>query len=322
MDIKRGQPAPVKTLIIDADHDGQRIDNFLITHLKGVPRTHVYRLLRTGQVRVNSRRAKPGYKLKLGDAIRVPPVSSRPEQAPAPPTEKRRRLILDSILYEDETLLALNKPAGMPVHGGTGLSTGLINLLKVIRRDLDFVELAHRLDRHTSGCLLFAKDRGTLLSLHRQFRDGQVDKRYLTLVKGRWSGGSRVVDSALGNMRLASGERRMAVEEEGKASATQFVPRAVYRDASLMEARPVTGRTHQIRVHAAYIGHPIAGDTKYGEREFNREMRHRGLRRLFLHAHELSLTHPASGHPIQIQAPLPEVLEKVLRDHEQHQAAI
>ncbi len=322
MDIKPGRPASVRTVTIDADHDGQRIDNFLMSHLKGVPRAYVYRLLRTGQVRVNSRRAKPGYKLKLGDSIRVPPVETRPQQAPPVPTDKRRQLILESTLYEDERLLVLNKPAGLPVHGGSGLSTGLVNLLKVVRIDLPYIELAHRLDRHTSGCLVLAKDRVTLLALHRQFRDGQVDKRYLALVKGRWTGGTRVVDSALGNMRLESGERRVAVEEAGKASATQFIPRAVYHDTTLVEARPVTGRTHQIRVHAAHIGHPIAGDTKYGEREFNRDMRRRGLRRLFLHAHELSLTHPAGGHPIHIQAPLPEVLQKILTDHEPYEAAL
>jgi 23S rRNA pseudouridine955/2504/2580 synthase len=320
MDATGAAPASVKTLIISADNDGQRIDNFLLTHLRGVPRTHVYRLLRTGQVRVNSRRAKPGYRLREGDNIRVPPVTSRAEQAPVPPTDKQRGIILGGVLYEDEQLLALNKPAGLPVHGGSGLPTGLVNLLKAVRHDLPFAELAHRLDRYTSGCLLFAKDRATLLGLHRQFRDGQVDKHYLALVKGRWHGGARVVDSALAGTRLASGERRMTVGEEGKAASTRFVPREVYPNATLVEARPLTGRTHQIRVHAVHVGHPIAGDTKYGDRAFNREMRQLGLRRLFLHACELELTHPATGRRLHIQAPLPLPLQKVLERFDKHDA--
>jgi len=209
-------------------------------------------------------------------------------------------------------LLAINKPAGLPVHSGSGLQYGVVDLLKALRPDLPFIELAHRIDRHTSGCLLFAKDRATLQGLHTQFREGEVQKCYLTLVKGHWRGKERRVEARLAPFRHSSGERRIGVAEAGKPAVTQFVAQRVYNDASLLEASPITGRTHQIRVHAAHVGHPIAGDAKYGDRAFNQQMRRLGLKRLFLHAHRLEFADPHSGRWLRIHAPLPEVLQAVI----------
>lgn len=303
---------PVKTLVIGADHCGQRIDNYLLGQLKAAPRSLVYRLLRTGQVRVNGGRAKPAYRLQQGDSVRLPPVEQPPPGTAPRFTAAQRHMLDASVLFEDAHLMALDKPAGLPVHGGSGLKAGLVELLKAARTDLPYIELAHRIDRHTSGCLLLAKDRPTLLALHDQFRDGRVEKRYLALVKGRWTGKDRVVSGGLSGARLASGERRIRVDAEGKASSTRFIPQRVYHDASLVEAQPLTGRTHQIRVHAAHIGHPLAGDDKYGDRDFNREMRRRGLRRLFLHAHALSFQDPATGRRIDLHAPLPGPLQDLV----------
>lgn len=304
----------VQTVIVDAGQEGQRIDNFLLARLRGVPRSHVYRLLRTGQVRVNKRRAKPEYRLRPGDAVRLPPVRHREAAAPPPVGVREKDRILKHVLYEDDSLLAVNKPAGLPVHGGTGLPYGLVDLLKAARPHLPFIELAHRIDRHTSGCLLLVKDRGTLQGLHAQFREGEVDKSYLALVKGRWTGRERRVEIPLAPVRHPSGERRIGAVERGKPALTRFMPGRVYNGASLVEARPVTGRTHQIRVHAAQIGHPVAGDAKYGDRTFNREMRRLGLKRLFLHAHRLAFTHPRTGRRLLVHAPLPEDLRRLLRD--------
>lgn len=316
-----GGKSAVQHLLIDADHSGQRLDNFLISQLKGVPKTHIYRLVRKGEVRINKGRGKPEYRLKEGDIVRIPPIrgeigSSRSDRAGSGP-------VLDwleqRILYEDDSLIAVDKPSGLAVHGGSGVSLGLIEALRRLRPHTPMLELVHRLDRDTSGCLLIAKKRASLLGLHTQLRDGQVDKRYLALIQGVWAGKARQVEAPLEKYLLASGERRVDVRQGGKESASRFSPQRVFRPvqggtpaASLMEIQLLTGRTHQARVHAAHIGHPIAGDDKYGDKDFNRHMREFGLRRLFLHAARLTFTHPKQGHRLELTAPLSSELQEVL----------
>ncbi len=294
-------------------HEGQRIDNFLVNHLKGVPKSMVYRILRTGEVRVNKGRAKPAYRLQVGDRIRVPPM--RRGETPAAPAPSRQvvDLITRSILYEDNGLLIINKPSGVAVHGGSGLSYGVIEALRIARPEAVGLELVHRLDRDTSGCLMIAKKRSVLRALHTLLRENHgVDKRYLALVQGPWRGGERRVTVALKKNVLLSGERIVRVGEDGKASETLFRPLRRYAVATLVEAMPLTGRTHQIRVHAAHLGQPIAGDDKYGDNDFNTLMRERGLRRLFLHAASLRFTLPGADKALEIHAPLGSDLEQVL----------
>jgi len=306
----------VQHVTVDAGHAGQRLDNFLLTALKGVPRTHVYRLLRKGEVRVNKGRSKPDYRLQEGDVVRLPPVrraeSNGKNLAALAAASGRLDWLLERVLYEDESLLVIDKPSGLAVHGGSGVSVGLIEALRELRPHTPFLELAHRLDRDTSGCLLIAKSRPALMHLHDLLREGGLDKRYLALVAGPWRGGTRHVDAALEATRPQSGERRVEVDEEGKESASDFTPREKFADTALVEVRLLTGRMHQARVHAAHIGHPIAGDDKYGERDFNQRMKRQGLTRLFLHAARLEFRHPLGGRKMRIEAPLPIELERVL----------
>jgi 23S rRNA pseudouridine955/2504/2580 synthase len=306
----------VQYVTVDAGHAGQRLDNFLLTALKGVPRTHVYRLLRKGEVRVNKGRSKPDYRLKEGDVVRLPPVrraeSNGKHLAAQAAASGRLDWLLERVLFEDEYLLVLDKPSGLAVHGGSGVSVGLIEALRELRPHTPFLELAHRLDRDTSGCLLIAKSRPALVHLHDLLREGGLDKRYLALVAGPWHGGIRHVDAALEATRPQSGERRVEVDEEGKESASDFTPREKFADTALVEVRLLTGRMHQARVHAAHIGHPIAGDDKYGDRDFNQRMKHQGLTRLFLHAARLEFRHPLGGRKMHIEAPLPVELERAL----------
>jgi 23S rRNA pseudouridine955/2504/2580 synthase len=239
--------------------------------------------------------------------------------APAQPRSPGEsfRWLEERVLYEDEDLLVIDKPAGMAVHGGTGVGSGLIEALRSLRPEGTALELVHRLDRGTSGCLLLAKTRAALNSLHRQIREGGMDKRYLALVRGRWRGRARSVSAVLEKGRLQSGERMVRVAEEGQEAVSHFTPRQGFAHETLVEIRLMTGRTHQARVHAAHLGHPIAGDDKYGDREFNRELRARGLRRLFLHAARLGFVHPSSGNKMQAESPLPPDLQTVLdRLHE------
>lgn len=310
---KGGAPG-VRVVEIDASRGGQRIDNFLLTLFKGVPRSHVYRLLRTGQVRVNKGRIKPTYRLNPGDRVRIPPVGQA-ESLPIRLDDARRAAIEAAVIYEDADLMVLDKPAGMAVHGGSGLRFGLIEALKEMRPAWPDISLVHRLDRFTSGCLLVAKNRAFLPALQEQLRTDRVEKRYLTLVKGRWQGGPRTVTLSLHKGRLLSGERMVQVdEEEGKEAESRFIPIEVHDGASLMQVVIRTGRMHQIRVHAAGIGHPVAGDEKYGDPEFNRRMRELGLKRIFLHAQVLSFDHPRSGQPMTLSAPLPDNLRQVLHN--------
>jgi 23S rRNA pseudouridine955/2504/2580 synthase len=298
----------VRYIEIGESRSGQRLDNFLVATLKGVPKSRIYRLMRKGEVRVNRSRARPDYRLQPGDVVRLPPVRLRPAPMPAAGDFS---WLAGRILYEDEALLAVDKPAGLAVHAGSGIMLGLIEALRGLRPEAPMLELVHRLDRDTSGCLLVAKSRPALLALHHALRAGRVQKQYLALVKGRWSR-PQTVTAALEKNRLASGERRVRVRPTGKEAASRFVPRQVYPDMTLVEIGLLTGRTHQARVHAAHAGHPIAGDDKYGDREFNRRLRAKGLRRLFLHASRLDFTHPTRGCKMSIEAPLASELSGFL----------
>ena len=312
MSIPKTHQGP-RLVSIDDAHEGQRIDNFLITALKGVPKSHIYRVLRKGEVRVNKGRIKPTYRLQAGDTVRIPPIHVAEPGEHVPPTAHVLQRIENSIIYEDSALIIINKPSGIAVHGGSGLSYGVIEALRAARPDAHHLELVHRLDRDTSGCLMIAKKRSMLRSLHELLRtDHGIDKCYLALIMGQWQGGKRVVDAALSKNELRSGERVVRVSDEGKSSASVFRPQRVFAEASLMEVRPLTGRTHQIRVHAAHVGQPVAGDEKYGDAEFNRRMAALGLKRLFLHAHALTFEVPETGQKVSVTAPLSDDLKEVL----------
>ncbi len=304
-------PPSVRHVEVGPRHAGQRIDNFLLTALKGVPRSRIYRLLRKGEVRVNKGRAKPEYRLKEGDIVRLPPVRTG---APERPLVDAGRFawLNDRILYEDDSLLVIDKPPGLAVHGGSGVSVGLIEALRALRGEGAALELAHRLDRDTSGCLIIAKTREALLGLHRLLKEGGLRKTYLALLVGRWKGGNLDVDVALEKGRDVAGEKRVAVAAEGQAARSHFRPRDRYRDATLVEIDLHTGRTHQARVHAAHLGHPVAGDEKYGDRDDNRRYRKLGIRRLFLHALRLSFPHPVTGQTLTVESPLPDDLAQGL----------
>lgn len=305
---------------IDEDRAGQRIDNFLLASLKGVPKSRIYRILRKGEVRVNKGRIKASYRLQAGDTVRIPPIRQAEAEAPVAPGTRVLERIEASILAEEKGFLVLNKPSGIAVHGGSGLNYGVIEALRALRPDAPYLELVHRLDRETSGCLLIATRRSVLRELHRLLREKSqgksqavgMDKRYLALLKGRWQGGERKVDKPLLKNTLRSGERVVTVDPEGKEAVSLFRPVTHYADATLVEVSLLTGRTHQIRVHAAAIGHPIAGDEKYGDEAFNRQMKAIGLRRLFLHAHSLGFRLEDHEPAYLFSAPLDAELESVL----------
>jgi 23S rRNA pseudouridine955/2504/2580 synthase len=300
----------VTWLTVGEEEAGQRIDNFLFRRLKGVPKTHVYRILRSGEVRVNSRRAEAAYRLEAGDRLRLPPVrTARPPRAA--PVAARHRLS-PAVIYEDEALIALNKPPGWAVHGGSGLSLGIVEQLRAEHPDWRYLELVHRLDRETSGVLLLAKKRSALLELHRQLREGETDKAYLVLVKGRWRDKLRHVRLPLEKRVTAEGEKRVRVAGGGQSAHTVFRLKRAWGGFSLLEAELRTGRTHQIRVHLAHLGYPIAGDDKYGDFELNKVLARRGLKRMFLHAARMVVRHPASGEPLALAAPLPDDLQSFL----------
>lgn len=300
--------AAVKWIEVDEESAGQRIDNFLFTRLKGVPKGHIYRILRTGEVRRNGGRIQAQERLHVGDLIRVPPVRLTTRDPERVPEAFVRARLEPRILYEDDDLLVLNKPAGMAVHGGSGLRFGVIEGLRGIRSQARFLELVHRLDRDTSGCLLIAKKRSALRTLHEQFRNDEVKKVYLALLAGAWTRARWMVDAPLKKNVLQSGERLVKVARDGKPAVTEFRRKERYADSTLVEACPVTGRTHQIRVHARSMGHPIVGDERYGDDEVNRDFRQRGLKRLFLHALEAVFRHPRTGKSIEVRAPLDQDL--------------
>ena len=311
--MKEDTPQQVRFVTIEPDLEGQRIDNYLRTQLKGVPKSMIYRILRKGEVRVNKGRVKPEYKLQADDVIRIPPVRvSEPKDTPNPKLDKVAELE-HCILFEDDRILVINKPSGTAVHGGSGLNFGLIEGLRALRPDAQFMELVHRLDRDTSGCIIIAKKRSALRYLHAQLRDGQMDKRYQALVAGQWPENRFKVKAPLLKNVLQSGERLVSVNENGKPSETRYRILTRYEDATLVEASPITGRTHQIRVHCLHAGHPIACDPKYGDEQFDDTMRSRDLKRLFLHAASIQFIHPGSGETVRFQAPLDEQLTRALK---------
>lgn len=288
----------VQFVEIDEGHVGQRLDNFLLGKLKGVPKSRIYRILRKGEVRVNKKRAKPELRLDYGDIVRIPPVRVAERKGPAQAGSGLLQLLESSILFEDDSLMVVNKPSGLAVHGGSGINLGLIEALRQMRPDARFLELVHRLDRDTSGCIMIAKKRSMLRYLHEQIREKRVDKIYQALVVGRWPNRKRKVDVPLKKNELKSGERIVRVDAEGKESLTEFTVLERFSDSSLqeeltlIEARPITGRTHQIRVHAQFAGHPLVGDDKYGLDDTNKAMKEQGIKRLFLHAARLKLQLP------------------------------
>jgi len=305
-------PQSVRHVDVGPGEEGQRIDNFLLRVLKGVPRSHVYRLLRRGEVRVNGKRSRPEHRLVAGDTVRLPPVQTAMPEGPSRVPAAPREAVRSAIIHEDPRMLVLDKPSGLAVHGGSGLAFGVIETLRALYPG-ESLELAHRLDRDTSGVLIVARDRASLRAVHALLREGNVDKRYLTLLKGRWTLGRKRITAPLKTNLRQGGERVVKVHEDGKEAASTFEPvRRFGTRATLVEVGLHTGRTHQIRVHAAFAGHPVAGDDKYGDREFDREMKSLGLRRMFLHAHSIAFTWPDTGRPCQIAAPLPAELENVL----------
>jgi 23S rRNA pseudouridine955/2504/2580 synthase len=291
---------------VDVEDAGQRLDNFLVRHLKGVPKSHVYRLLRTGQVRVNSGRVEASYRLRTGDRVRIPPVRvAAPARADRPAPRRPATDLSAEIILEDDWLLAIDKPAGLAVHGGSGVSRGVIELLRAARPGLRFLELVHRLDRDTSGVLLLAKKRSALTDLHAQLRAGTVEKRYRLLVVGAWREPKQSVELPLTKYVTEEGERRVSVEAGGLPSHTVFTLEKRIGRFSLLSAELKTGRTHQIRVSVAHLGFPIAGDDKYGDFALNRQLAKQGLKRMFLHAASLAFRHPGSAQRIELSAPLP-----------------
>lgn len=303
----------VQLVTISEDYQGQRIDNFLRTRLKGVPKSMIYRIIRKGEVRVNKKRIKPEYKLQPNDIVRVPPVRVSETEAISPSANLDSVKALETqIIYEDNYLMVINKPSGMAVHGGSGLSFGLIEGLRAIRPDSKFLELVHRLDRDTSGCLLVAKKRSTLKNLHEQLRLKTMQKDYHALVAGAWPRSTKVVNAPLLKNTLSSGERVVRVDEEGKQSQTRFKIIQRYEHGTLIQASPVTGRTHQIRVHTLHAGHPIACDDKYGDKEFTQRMNGLGLRRLFLHAAKLKFYNPGTEQEQEVEAEMDKALVNAL----------
>jgi len=300
----------VSEVAIDEASAGQRLDNFLARTLKGVPKSHLYRIVRSGEVRVNGRRAGPDARLAEGDRVRIPPVRTAAPATPAAlaagAAKAGERLV---VLYEDDDLVALDKAAGVAVHGGSGIAHGVIERLRAARPQARFLELVHRLDRETSGVLLVAKKRSALTALHAAWRAGDVDKRYQVLVRGRWRDAKRVVRLAVHRYTTREGERRVRVEDEGQHAQTTFRRLAVWPDRepplALLEAELHTGRTHQIRVHLTHLGFPLAGDDKYGDFGWNRELAKAGLKRMFLHAARLALAHPRTGEALAFASPLP-----------------
>jgi 23S rRNA pseudouridine955/2504/2580 synthase len=301
----------VRFLTVDERGDGQRLDNFVLRECPAVPKTRLYRAMRKGEIRVNKGRAKPDQRLALGDIVRLPPLQTpEPRQIGAAPPGWQERLAA-SVVFEDDQLLAINKPSGLAVHGGSGLQFGLIETLRAMRPETRFLELVHRLDRETSGLILIAKRPAALKALHALLRGrGGIDKRYLALTQGRWPRHLRLIEAPLQRFERKSGERQVRVAREGKPSQTEFRIRESFRTTTLVEARPITGRTHQIRVHALHAGHPILGDNKYANAESEELTRELQLKRLFLHAESLAFR--LDNKSYELFAPLDSELQSIL----------
>lgn len=297
---------------VSREYENQRIDNYLFNKLKGIPKTRIYRLLRKGEVRVNKKRVQASYRLQAGDIIRLPPVY-RDEKAPvAVPKTHTIQFLASRLLYEDEDILIINKPSGMPVHAGSTVKVGVIEALRHLFPNMPHLELAHRLDSETSGCLLLAKRRRVLRELHDLFRAGSVSKIYWALTKGKWKRSELCVSLPLQKEYREGGKHVVEVSEGGKSALSHFKPIQVFADSALMEVTLHTGRTHQIRVHATHRGHPIAQDDRYGDSEFNQLMKKRGLKRMFLHARSIEFILPSTGQRIRVVAPLDPELDEVI----------
>ncbi len=302
----------VQLVTVDEEIEGQRLDNFLLRALKGVPRSYIYKIVRKGEVRVNKGRTSVKYRLNCGDIVRIPPVrmTAPQQQTPFPALQKKLENV---ILHQDKQLIVLNKPSGMAVHGGSGVSFGVIETLRSMRPDEKHLELAHRLDRETSGCLIITRRRQALKMIHELQRQDRIEKKYLALVYGNWGKKTSIrIDAPLKKNTLKGGERMVQVDPAGKQALTYFKVLEKFADAMLVEATLVTGRTHQIRVHLAHAGTPIIGDLKYGDDYANRLYRQKGLHRLFLHAHQLSFTHPDNGKVMSFHAPMDDELDSIL----------
>jgi 23S rRNA pseudouridine955/2504/2580 synthase len=310
----RNRPVAVRRVRIAAGSEGQRLDNFLLRELSGVPRSRVYRLLRKGEVRVNGKRKQADYRLAADDEVRLPPLREKPaaEDSPRHVPDALVETVRRAIVHEDPRILVLDKPAGLAVHGGSGLAFGAIEALRALRPE-ESLELVHRLDRDTSGCLLVARTRAALRSAHALLRDGAVEKHYTALLAGRWRLGRKTIDAPVLTDAREGGERHVRVHRAGKIAVSVFAPVTHYRDvATLVDVSIRTGRTHQIRVHAAFAGHPVAGDGKYGDRECNARLRALGLRRMFLHASSVAFRWPDNGQEFRAEARLPAELGAVL----------
>jgi 23S rRNA pseudouridine955/2504/2580 synthase len=307
---KSARQSGVRKVRIDEDLAGQRIDNFLRRELPGLPKSRLYRMIRRGEVRVNGGRIKVEYRLVAGDEVRIPParINAGPGEAPA----GKIASVESQVLFEDKRLLVINKPSGLAVHGGSGISHGAIELLRAARPDLRDLSLVHRLDRETSGCLVLAKRRSALRELHERFREGTVEKNYLALVAGDWQFGEQLIDAPLLVEHRRNGERHVVVSGGGKSAQTVFRLSRTFGQFSLMQCQPRTGRTHQIRVHALHAGHPIVGDDRYGDAEVNAAAKKLGLKRLFLHAQSIAFPDD-SGNELHFTAPLPGDLDRFLQ---------
>lgn len=290
--------------MVDADCAGQRIDNFLISRLKGLPKSRLYRLLRKGEVRVNKGRVKPDYRIAAGDRVRIPPVDLAASPAPVQLSSSLANVLARATLFEDEQWLVINKPEGLAVHGGSGQSVGLIEALRILRDDCRYLELCHRIDKDTSGCIVIAKKRSALKRFHSALREKKLTKKYAVLVTGNWPAGIDVVNAPLVKNVMQSGERMVFASVEGKPSKTLFSVQQKFAQYTLLEAQPVTGRTHQIRVHSKVAGFPIAGDRKYGNDTVNKQLRAVGYKQLFLHAQSISV--PAEQGYINVRSELPD----------------
>lgn len=311
-----GHKTSVKYYTISADEEGQRIDNFLLNKLKGVPKSRIYRILRKGEVRVNKKRIDPSYKLEADDQIRIPPMFLEEQAVKAAPSQSTRQLLTDRILYEDDNFMIINKPSGMSVHAGSTVRVGVVEALRHHYPKLVNLELAHRLDSETSGCLVLAKKKKILREVHGLLREGKVSKIYWALTMGKWKKSERVVDLPLHKDYRDGGKHVVEVQRGGKSALTVFSTVKTFSDAELMEVKLYTGRTHQIRVHAAHQGHPIAMDDRYGDEEFNKLAKKRGLKRMFLHAHSIEFTLPSLNQHIKVVAPLDPDLEAGIRGFE------
>lgn len=297
------------------EHEGQRIDNYLMRELKGLPKSKIYSLLRQGQIRIDGKRAKPDARVVPGQVIRIPPLRLDEAAPVAAPSRQLSNLLADRIVFEDKGLIVINKPAGLAVHGGSGVNLGLIEALRAIRPDEKSLELVHRLDKETSGLLMVAKKRSVLKDLHEQLRNGSMHKAYITLLAGTWRGKNHRIEAPLFKFLAANGERFVRVDKQGKEARTDFVTLKNFKQATLVEAILFTGRTHQIRVHTQYAGHPVVGDEKYGDEATNKQFRALGMGRMFLHSAKLEIEY--NGKRQQFEAPLDKELAEFIKTLEQ-----